>query len=103
VSVEPFHLFRYLDEQSFRYNQRHDTDRGRFQRVLGSNKWKAADMESPNLSGGGVMAKQQKYKAEEPEKKPTPKKPPGYQNFEKLLKQVVKAPPFRRQKTSPSP
>ena len=30
VSVEPFHLFRYLDEQSFRYNNRKDTDRGRF-------------------------------------------------------------------------
>ena len=24
VSVEPFHLFRYLDEQSFRYNNRKD-------------------------------------------------------------------------------
>jgi transposase-like protein len=23
VSVEPFHLFRYLDEQAFRYNNRH--------------------------------------------------------------------------------
>jgi len=22
VSVEPFHLFRYLDEQAFRYNNR---------------------------------------------------------------------------------
>ena len=22
MSVEPFHLFRYLDEQSFRYNER---------------------------------------------------------------------------------
>lgn len=32
VSVEPFHLFRYLDEQSFRYNERknEDGDRGRF-------------------------------------------------------------------------
>ena len=36
VSVEPFHLFRYLDEQSFRYNERHDTDAGRFHKVLGS-------------------------------------------------------------------
>ena len=36
VSVEPFHLFRYLDEQSFRYNERHDTDQQRFQKVLGS-------------------------------------------------------------------
>jgi len=31
VSVEPFHLFRYLDEQSFRYNYRKDmTDSDRF-------------------------------------------------------------------------
>jgi transposase-like protein len=36
VSVEPFHLFRYLDEQSFRYNERHTTDAMRFQKVLGS-------------------------------------------------------------------
>jgi transposase-like protein len=26
VSVEPFHLFRYLDEQAFRYNNRKDED-----------------------------------------------------------------------------
>ena len=36
VSVEPFHLFRYLDEQSFRYNERHNTDAERFHKVLGS-------------------------------------------------------------------
>jgi transposase-like protein len=36
VSIEPFHLFRYLDEQSFRYNERHMTDAERFQKVLGS-------------------------------------------------------------------
>ena len=30
VSVEPFHLFRYLDEQSFRYNNRKLTDGDRF-------------------------------------------------------------------------
>lgn len=36
VSVEPFHLFRYLDEQSFRYNERHDKDAQRFQKVLNS-------------------------------------------------------------------
>jgi transposase-like protein len=34
VSVEPFHLFRYLDEQSFRYNERHMTDGERFEKVL---------------------------------------------------------------------
>lgn len=30
VSVEPFHLFRYLDEQAFRFNERKDDDKGRF-------------------------------------------------------------------------
>jgi transposase-like protein len=35
VSVEPFHLFRYLDEQSFRYNNRKDVDdHGRFMLAL---------------------------------------------------------------------
>jgi transposase-like protein len=33
VSIEPFHLFRYLDEQSFRFNERHGNDAERF--VLG--------------------------------------------------------------------
>src|ERR1051326_6681838 len=30
VSVEPFHLFRYLDEQAFRFNNRKTTDANRF-------------------------------------------------------------------------
>ncbi len=30
ISVEPFHLFRYLDEQSFRFNARKGTDAERF-------------------------------------------------------------------------
>jgi hypothetical protein len=35
------------------------------------------------------------------EEKPKPKKPPGYRAFEKLLKQVVNAPPLPiRHKTS---
>jgi transposase-like protein len=35
VSVEPFHLFRYLDEQSFRYNNRKEMDdSGRFTLAL---------------------------------------------------------------------
>src|SRR5262249_12492683 len=29
VSVEPFHLFRYLDEQAFRYNERKGTNADR--------------------------------------------------------------------------
>jgi transposase-like protein len=36
VSVEPYHLFRYLDEQSFRFNNREDTDQLRFARVAAS-------------------------------------------------------------------
>lgn len=34
VSVEPFHLFRYLDEQTFRFNSRRGNDGERFQRVM---------------------------------------------------------------------
>lgn len=34
VSCEPFHLFRYLDEQSFRFNERKDTDGGRFFKAI---------------------------------------------------------------------
>jgi transposase-like protein len=36
VSVEPFHLGRYLDEQSFRFNERDDNDLGRFKSLLSS-------------------------------------------------------------------
>jgi transposase-like protein len=34
VSVEPFHLFRYLDERVFTYNMRELSDLGRFTAVL---------------------------------------------------------------------
>lgn len=34
VSVEPFHLFRYLDEQSFRFNSQKGNDQGRFMLAL---------------------------------------------------------------------
>jgi len=36
VSVEPYHLFRYLDEQAFRFNERKDEDgdKGRFLKAL---------------------------------------------------------------------
>jgi len=36
VSVEPFHLFRYLDERVFTFNTRELTDLGRFAAALGS-------------------------------------------------------------------
>jgi hypothetical protein len=34
ISVEPFHLFRYLDEQAFRFNNRKVTDSDRFELAL---------------------------------------------------------------------
>lgn len=34
IAVEPFHLFRYLDEQSFRFNNRKGTDAMRFALAL---------------------------------------------------------------------
>ena len=34
VSVEPFHLFRYLDEQCYRFNTRKQTDGDRFSAML---------------------------------------------------------------------
>jgi transposase-like protein len=36
VSVEPYHLFRYLDEQAFRFNHREENDAWRFLKVVGS-------------------------------------------------------------------
>jgi hypothetical protein len=36
VSVMPFHLFRYLDEEAFRFNERMTDDLGRFVKVLQS-------------------------------------------------------------------
>lgn len=34
VSVDPFHVFRYLDEQTFRFNNRGTDDGGRFREVV---------------------------------------------------------------------
>jgi transposase-like protein len=36
VSVEPFHLGRYLDEQTFRFNEREHNDGARFRKVASS-------------------------------------------------------------------
>ena len=50
VSVEPFHLFRYLDEEAFRFNTRKDNDAGRFLRVAQMVEGKR--LEYRNLTGG---------------------------------------------------
>lgn len=34
VSIEPFHVLRYIDEQAYRFNTRGDSDTGRFLSVL---------------------------------------------------------------------
>jgi hypothetical protein len=52
VSVEPFHLSRYVDEQSFRFNERKDTDYGRFAKVLSSVVGKRLTYRE--LTGNGV-------------------------------------------------
>jgi hypothetical protein len=40
ISVEPFHLFRYLDEQAFRNNREGLDDRDRFVKVMGKTSGK---------------------------------------------------------------
>ena len=52
VSVEPFHLFRYLDEQAFRYNERESTSHERFQKVLGSVAGKRLTCNTPSQEEG---------------------------------------------------
>jgi transposase-like protein len=49
VAVEPFHLFRYLDEQSFRFNMRKLTDGERF--LLGLNRIRGKHLTYNHLIG----------------------------------------------------
>ena len=46
VSVEPFHIFRYLDEQAFRFNNRKNNDAGRFESAIGGIVGKRLTFES---------------------------------------------------------
>lgn len=67
ISVEPFHLFRYLDEQSFRFNKRKLTDSERFalvaEQVIGRRltyaelTGKTPSAENPNLSLSQAFAR----------------------------------------------
>jgi len=54
VSIEPFHLFRYLDEQAFRFNNREINDRQRFAKVAGSVFGKR--LTYSELTGKGAIA-----------------------------------------------
>lgn len=59
IAVEPFHLFRYLDEQAFRYNNRKPDDGNRFTRTL-------ARVEGKRLTYKRLIGK------EEPQAEPLP-------------------------------
>jgi hypothetical protein len=65
VSVEPFHLHRYLDEQSFRYNNRKTDDAGRFRAVLGQIVDKRLTYDE--LIGKAAMEKQRQEFSQEVE------------------------------------
>lgn len=54
ISVEPFHLFRYLDEQAFRFNNREMSDGHRFAKVAGSVFGKR--LTYSELTGKGAIA-----------------------------------------------
>ena len=55
VGVEPFHLFRYLDEQAFRYNNRKDvSDADRFRSAL-------SQVVGKRLTWGALTGKQLEY------------------------------------------
>lgn len=51
VSVEPFHLFRYLDEQSFRFNNRKLTDAERFASAASTIARQAPDVQGAHRQG----------------------------------------------------
>jgi transposase-like protein len=57
ISVEPFHLFRYLDAEAFRFNNRKADDGARFLKVLGQTTdkrltYKKLIGEEPHTSAG---------------------------------------------------
>jgi transposase-like protein len=54
VSVEPFHLFRYLDEQSFRFNTRKGNDADRFIETVKSVTGKRLTFDE--LTGKGLSS-----------------------------------------------
>jgi len=52
VSVEPYHLFRYLDEESFRFNEREATDGRRFRKAMAGVTGKR--LTYAHLTGAGM-------------------------------------------------
>jgi hypothetical protein len=72
ITVEPFHLFRYLDEQAFRYNNRKDmNDAGRF--VTGMSQIVGKRLTYAELTG--------KTLEQEPGSQPEPRPEPRWEPF----------------------
>ena len=92
VSVEPFHLYRYLDEQTFRYNERQCTDAERFQQVAIGGRWKAADLQGPDRRWALMSDPKPKEKREASAKEPL-----QWRRFKALARKVMKAPPMPRE------
>lgn len=63
VSVEPYHLHRYLDEQTFRYNERKQDDAGRFRLALSQIVGKRLTYDE--LIGKAALEKQRREFSEE--------------------------------------
>ena len=66
VSVRPFHLFRYLDEQVYRYNKREQSNLNRVTGVLG------------NIEGRRVTYKELTGRKPEPSPRPPKRKPTAW-------------------------
>ena len=54
ISVEPYHFSRYLDEQTFRFNNRKDDDDGRFEQVC-KRRSETVPPWRPELAAGAVV------------------------------------------------
>ena len=63
VSVEPFHLFRYLDKQSFRFTERKDNGAGRFVKVVAGVIGKALRYAKLIGKSGGDGLPQRQYRS----------------------------------------
>lgn len=84
VSVEPFHLFRYLDEQVFRFNERKDNDASRFMKVVRAVIGPSSHLRRPNWSEASNMKPSDK--AGENERR-TP-----FQRFEAVTRGIIRVP-----------
>jgi len=93
VSVEPFHLFQYLDEQTFRYNARNCNDAERFQQVRRGDRRKAVDLQGPDRRWA-LMSKKSNPKGKKEE---NPEEPEEWKKFKELARKVMSAPPMPRE------